>query len=74
MVAALSEGLCVVRPDGEIGYVAPPAAPKGTPGALFTNVCWGGEDLTTAIITDAGRGELLACDWPRAGLRLHYNA
>ena len=66
VVAALGEGLCVVRPDGGIGYVR-------APGPLVTNVCWGGEDLRTAYVTEAAKGLLLAYDWPRPGLRLAYN-
>ena len=66
VVAALGEGLCVVRPDGEIGYVP-------VPGPLATNVCWGGEDLTTAYVTEAAKGLLLAYEWPRPGLPLAFN-
>lgn len=65
VVAALGEGLCVVRPDGEIGYV-------GVPGPLATNVCWGGDDLRTAYVTEAAKGLLLAYDWPRRGLQLAF--
>lgn len=41
---------------------------------LVTNICWGGKTMKTAYITASGTGKLLAATWPRAGLRLHYNA
>ena len=65
VVAALGEGLCVVRPDGDISYVP-------VPGPLATNVCWGGEDLRTAYVTEAAEGLLVAYDWPRPGLPLAF--
>ncbi|MEQ8717025.1 MAG: SMP-30/gluconolactonase/LRE family protein [Acidimicrobiales bacterium] len=66
VVAALPDGLCVARPDGEISYVEGPG--------MLTNVCWGGPDMMTAYATDSLGGQLLAYDWPRPGLRLNYNA
>lgn len=71
VVAALSEGLCLVGTDGEISYVD---VPDGDVASLATNVCWGGEGLTKAYVTDAGGGRLLEFDWPRPGLRLNFNA
>jgi len=41
---------------------------------LVTNICWGGKNMKTAYITASGTGRLLAAQWPRAGLRLNYNA
>jgi gluconolactonase len=41
---------------------------------LVTNICWGGKKMKTAYITASGTGKLLAASWPRAGLRLNYNA
>jgi gluconolactonase len=41
---------------------------------LVTNICWGGDAMTTAYVTASGTGKLLAIDWPQAGLRLAYNA
>ena len=41
---------------------------------LVTNICWGGEAMTTAYVTGSGTGKLLAIDWPQAGLRLAYSA
>ena len=41
---------------------------------LVTNICWGGKNMKTAYITASGTGKLLQAQWPRAGLRLNYNA
>jgi gluconolactonase len=41
---------------------------------LVTNICWGGKAMRTAYITASGTGKLLATQWPKAGLRLAYNA
>jgi gluconolactonase len=37
-----------------------------------TNICFGGPDLKTAYITLSNSGRLVAMDWPRAGLPLHW--
>ncbi|HEY3638071.1 MAG TPA: SMP-30/gluconolactonase/LRE family protein [Rhizomicrobium sp.] len=39
---------------------------------LVTNICWGGEAMTTAYITASGTGKLLITDWPEPGLKLAY--
>jgi gluconolactonase len=66
VVAAISEGLCVVAPDGSsIEYVP-------MPDPMTTNVCFGGDDLRTAFVTLSGSGRLIAFDWPRPGLRLAF--
>lgn len=44
------------------------------PDPLVTNICWGGKSMKTAYITASGTGKLLTTTWPRAGLRLNYNA
>lgn len=36
-----------------------------------TNICFGGQDMRTALITLSGTGRLMAVDWPRPGLALH---
>ncbi len=65
VVAAIGGGLCVVQADGSgHEYVAVPGD------GFVTNVCFGGDDLTTAFVTGSGTGKLFACDWPRPGLRL----
>ncbi len=55
--------------------VFPPAGPPtllSVDDPSTTNICFGGPELTTAYITSAGRGLLLAADWPRPGLRLAH--
>jgi gluconolactonase len=44
------------------------------PDPLVTNICWGGKDMRTAFITASGTGKLYSATWPKAGLRLAYNA
>jgi len=65
VVAAISHGLCVRRPDGEISYVE-------VPDVMTTNICFGGDDLRTAYITMSGSGRLGKVQWPRPGLRLAF--
>jgi gluconolactonase len=62
----INGGISVVTPDGKlIEFVA-------TGDMLTTNICFGGDDLTTAYITASGTGKLLKMDWPRSGARLHH--
>lgn len=66
VVAAIDRGLCVVASDGsDVHYVS-------MPDAITTNVCFGGPGNRTAFVTLSGSGQLLAVDWPRAGLALAY--
>jgi gluconolactonase len=66
VVAAISQGLCVVAPDGSsIDYVP-------LPDPMTTNICFGGDDLRTAYATLAGTGRLISFAWPRPGLRLAF--
>ncbi|MFT4115990.1 SMP-30/gluconolactonase/LRE family protein [Bradyrhizobium sp.] len=37
-----------------------------------TNLCFGGDDLKTAFVTQSTTGKLIAVDWPRAGLALNF--
>jgi gluconolactonase len=67
VVAALSQGLCVIQPDGNHDYVP-------LPDPMTTNVCFAGEGRRTAFATLSGTGRLVALDWPRAGLELAFNA
>ncbi|MET0143604.1 MAG: SMP-30/gluconolactonase/LRE family protein [Ilumatobacteraceae bacterium] len=39
---------------------------------LVTNICFGGEDLTTAYLTCSMTGRLVRSTWHRPGLRLNY--
>ena len=67
VVAAIEQGLCIVRPDGEVSYVE-------APGPAVTNICWGGDDLKTAYVTESLEGKLYRYNWPRPGLALAYSA
>lgn len=42
------------------------------PDPQTTNICFGGDNLQTAYITLSGQGQLIAVDWPRAGLPLNF--
>ena len=64
-MAAITDGLCVIRPDLSVEYVT-------LPDAFTTNVCFAGDDRRTALVTLSGGGRLVAMDWPRPGLALTY--
>ena len=62
----INGGITVISSDGaSVEFI-----PTGDP--LTTNICFGGPDLQTAYITLRGTGRLVAMDWPRPGLKLHY--
>jgi gluconolactonase len=62
----INGGITVISPDGaSVEFI-----PTGDP--FTTNICFGGPDLRTAYITLSGTGKLVAMDWPRPGLKLHY--
>jgi gluconolactonase len=42
------------------------------PDMMVTNVCFGGPELCTAFATLSMSGTLVAFEWPRPGLPLHY--
>ncbi|HWW45860.1 MAG TPA: SMP-30/gluconolactonase/LRE family protein, partial [Acidimicrobiia bacterium] len=65
VVAAITDGLCVIRPDLTHEYVT-------LPDAFTTNICFTGDDRRTALVTLSGSGRLVAMDWPRAGLALAH--
>ncbi|HEY1636846.1 MAG TPA: SMP-30/gluconolactonase/LRE family protein [Acidimicrobiales bacterium] len=67
IVAALSQGLCVVDPDGGHEYVA-------LPDPMTTNVCFAPDDPRIAYATLSGTGRLIAMEWPRQGLGLAFTA
>jgi gluconolactonase len=69
VVATLVTGaLTVISPSGEVlDQVV-----LGDP--MVTNVCFGGDDLTTAYATLSATGRLVKFAWPRPGLRLNFNA
>ncbi|MCE2487615.1 MAG: SMP-30/gluconolactonase/LRE family protein [Desulfurellaceae bacterium] len=62
----MTSGISVISPDGASVEHLP------TPDPLTTNICFGGPDLATAYITLTSLGTLVAMDWPRPGLKLHY--
>ena len=64
--AAISQGILVAPVDGSAHHHVP------MPDYACTNICFGGPDLRTAYITLSGIGQLIAVDWPRAGLALAY--
>jgi gluconolactonase len=57
-------GVSVFAPEG--GLLEFYEAPE----PYCTNIAFGGADLKTAFITLSGYGQLVAVDWPRAGLPL----
>jgi gluconolactonase len=58
-------GISVFAPDGRLIEF------WETPDMFCTNICFGGPGLKTAYVTLSGAGQLLAVDWPRAGLPLN---
>ncbi|MBL8698767.1 MAG: SMP-30/gluconolactonase/LRE family protein [Alphaproteobacteria bacterium] len=58
--------ITVIAPDGRV------VEQVETDDIMTTNICFGGPGLKTAYITLSGSGRLVAMDWPRAGLPLHY--
>ena len=59
-------GVTVIAPDGSsVEHLA-------VDDLLVTNIAFGGADLRTAFLTASGTGRLLACEWPRPGLRLAH--
>ncbi|MBT3332907.1 MAG: SMP-30/gluconolactonase/LRE family protein [Rhodospirillaceae bacterium] len=62
----LTGGITVAAPEGGVVEFIP------LPDIMTTNICFGGPDLKTAYITLSGAGRLIAMDWPRPGLPLHF--
>jgi gluconolactonase len=56
----------VISPDGKVLRQVETGDP------MTTNICFGGPDLKTAYITLSGTGQLVAMDWPDAGLKLAH--
>jgi gluconolactonase len=66
-VATLIKGaISVIAPDGKL------VEQIETGDRATTNICFGGPDMKTAFITLSGKGELIAMDWPRPGLKLNF--
>ena len=66
-VAGLVDGgIVAISPDGrEIEHHA-------TGDRITTNICFGGDDLSTAYVTLSSTGTLASFPWPRRGLRLAH--
>ncbi|MBV9994576.1 MAG: SMP-30/gluconolactonase/LRE family protein [Caulobacteraceae bacterium] len=71
-VGSLIEGgITVFDPENRsetLWTLPPPLADRAV-----TNICFGGPDLRTAYLTCSETGRLVACDWPRPGLKLRYS-
>lgn len=66
-VATLVSGnISVIAPDGRL------LRQVKMPDPVTTNICFGGADRRTAYITLSGTGQLVAMDWPEAGLKLEH--
>jgi gluconolactonase len=59
-------GISVVSPEGELAEFIT------FPDPLVTNICFGGDDMSTAYITLSATGQLVRMPWPRPGLRLNF--
>lgn len=60
-------GITVIAPDGRVVEHVP------LPDLFTTNLCFGGPDMRTAFVTLSSTSRLVALDWPRPGLRLHWS-
>jgi gluconolactonase len=64
----LNGGVTVFDPtDGTTEHVP-------VPDLICTNICFGGADMQDAWITASATGKLFKTRWPRAGLKLNFNA
>jgi len=59
-------GISVCAPEGDLVEF------HEAPEPFCTNLCFGGEQRRTAFITLSGTGRILAVDWPRPGVGLHF--
>ncbi|HWA13756.1 MAG TPA: SMP-30/gluconolactonase/LRE family protein [Burkholderiales bacterium] len=59
-------GISVISPAGELVEF------HEAPEHYCTNLCFGGPGMRKAYVTLSNYGTLLEVDWPRPGLRLHY--
>lgn len=63
-------GITVMTPDG--AHMEHVALPPQCADPLPTNLCFAGDDMRTAYVTLSAGGRLMACRWPRPGLRLAW--
>ena len=59
-------GITVISPAGKV------IEQYQMPDIFVTNICFGGPNLRTAYITLSSSGKLVAMQWPRPGLPLHW--
>ena len=67
----INGGLTVIAPDAD-GDGVTGVEHVAIPDLLVTNVCFGGDDLSTAFVTCSGTGKLVSMPWPRPGLALAF--
>ena len=68
-VGTLVSGMItVISPRGEI------LRQVKFPDSYVTNICFGGSDMKTALVTLSESGQLVAAAWDIPGLRLNFNA
>ena len=67
IATVINGGISVVSPGGALLEHVP------LPDLVVTNICFGGEDLTTAYVTLSGTGQLVSFPWKRPGLPLHHH-
>ena len=67
----VDSGISEIDPDGRWTlHTLPPSLADGA----VTNICFGGDDLTTAYLTCSMTGRLVRCTWHRPGLPLAYGS
>ena len=59
-------GISILSPDGADPRFVP------LPDTMTTNICFGGDDLTTAFITLSSTGQLVSMPWHCPGLALNH--
>ena len=67
MATILNGGITAFDPSGSTEHYP-------VPDLIVTNICFGGSDMMTAWITASSTGKLYKTTWPRAGLKLNFNA
>ena len=63
----LNGGITTFQPDGSTELF-------NVPDLFTTNLCFAGEDMKDLYITAASTGKIYKTRWPRAGLKLQFNA
>lgn len=63
----LNGGITTFQPDGRTEHVV-------VPDMFTTNLCFAGQDMKDLYITASSTGKIYKARWPRAGLKLQFNA